>query len=139
MVTLDPSKVSSRVRIPAVAKNPPKRSRKLAFGPFTEVDSMRKKGKAFVKEIALERIYRLFELAEKEFGKGNSELANRYVGLARKISSRNKATIPTDLKGKFCKKCHRFLKKGKNAELKKTDRWLEVKCGECGASFKRRM
>jgi len=100
---------------------------------------VRKKGKAFVKEIALERIYRLFELAGKEFGKGNVERANRYVGVARKISSRNKATIPTELKASFCKKCHCFLKKGKNSDLKKTDRWLEVSCWECGASFKRRL
>jgi ribonuclease P protein subunit RPR2 len=100
---------------------------------------VRKKGKAFVKEIALERIYRLFELAGKEFGKGNSERANRYIELALKISSRNKATIPTELKTSFCKKCHCFLKNGKNAELKKTDRWVEVNCKECKASFKRQL
>ncbi|MDP6670284.1 MAG: ribonuclease P [archaeon] len=100
---------------------------------------MRKKGKAFVKEIALERIYRLFELADKAFGKENSERANRYIELALKISSRNKATVPAELKTSFCKKCHCFLKKGKNAKLKKTDRWVEVNCKQCGTNFKRQL
>ena len=99
---------------------------------------MRKIGKAWVERIALERIWRLFELAEKEFDKGNRERANRYVELARKISSRNKATIPTELKRKFCKKCRAFLKKGSNAEWKETDKWVEIKCLGCNAEFKRR-
>jgi len=98
-----------------------------------------RKNKNQVKEIALERIWRLFELAGKEYGKGNKELANRYVGLARKIGTRNRAVVPTELKQKFCKKCGAFLKKGKNAELVETDKWVEIKCLECKAEFKRRM
>ena len=92
-----------------------------------------------MKEIALERIYRLFELAEKEFGKGNKERANRYVELARKISSRNKATIPTELKKRFCKKCGCFLGKEKNAGVVEKEKWVEIKCKECGFEFKRRL
>jgi ribonuclease P protein subunit RPR2 len=129
----------TRVRIPAVALRP-------LF--FKELPAKRKawcavrkkgKGKAWVQEIALERIYRLFELAGKEFGRGNRERANRYVALARKIGTRNRATIPTELKRKFCKKCGAFLAKGKNADWNETEKWVEIKCRECGAAFKRRL
>ena len=100
---------------------------------------LRRKGKAVVRAIALERIYRLFELAEMEFDRGNKERANRYVELARKIISRNKAVIPAELKKRFCKKCNAFLKRGKNSAWKKTAKGVEISCMECGAEFKRRL
>jgi len=88
------------------------------------------------KEIALERIHRLFELAEKEFEK-NERRSKRYVELARKISTRNKAVIPKELKKKFCKKCGSFLKKGKNAEHATQKGLLKIRCKECGFEFKK--
>ena len=88
------------------------------------------------KEIALERIYRLFELAEAEFKK-HPERSKRYVELARKIGTRNKATIPTELKKQFCKKCGAFLVKGKNAEWKDLGKLVEIECDECGFCFKK--
>ena len=98
---------------------------------------MRKKGKQWVQAIALERIHRLFELAEKEFDDGEKKRANHYVELARKISMKNKAVIPTALKRKFCKKCKSFLKKDRNAEIGEKKKLVEIKCKECGAEFKR--
>jgi ribonuclease P protein subunit RPR2 len=92
--------------------------------------------KNYRKEIALERIYRLFELAEKEFGEGAGR-TKRYVELARKMSTRNKAPIPAELKKSFCRKCGCFLKKGKNAEWKDLGELVEITCGECGFSFKK--
>ena len=83
------------------------------------------------KGIALERIYRLFELAEQEFAK-HPERSKRYVQLARKIGTRNRAKIPKELKMQFCKKCGAFLKKGKNAEHLKDGELVAVKCLECG-------
>ena len=88
------------------------------------------------KEIALERIYRLFELAEAEFAK-HPERSKRYVELARKIGTRNKAVIPAELKKQFCKKCGAFLVKGKNAEWKKKGTLVEIKCSECEYCFKK--
>jgi len=99
---------------------------------------VKRESKAGIKALATERMYRLFELAGKEFAKGNSARANRYVELARKIGTRNRAVIPTDLKTKFCKKCGKFLSKGKNAEIRKAEKWVEIKCLECGAEFKRK-
>lgn len=84
-----------------------------------------------IQKIALERIYRLFELAEKMQPK-EPELSKRYVALARKISSKNKATIPWELKKCFCKKCGAYLKKGKNSKETKQEPFLLVKCIECG-------
>jgi len=90
-----------------------------------------------VEQIALERIFRLFELAEKEFKKHPGR-SKRYVELARKISTRNRARMPAELKRKFCKKCCAFLVKGKNAAWKMEKNWIEINCRECGFAFKKR-
>lgn len=88
------------------------------------------------REIALERIHRLFELAEQEF-ELHPGRSRRYVELARKLGTRNKAVIPAELKKKFCKKCGAFLMKGKNAEWKDCGATIEIKCAECGFCFKK--
>lgn len=92
--------------------------------------------KNFRVQIALERIYRLFELAEQEF-ELHPERSRRYVELARKISMRNKAPIPAELKKRFCKKCGAFLVDGKNAGEKAVGKMVEIKCKECGFCFKK--
>ena len=88
------------------------------------------------KRIALERIYRLFELAEKAFSE-KPERSRRYVELARKVGTRNRATIPAELKKQFCKKCGTFLKQGKNAQWTEKGSIIEITCKECGFSFKK--
>ena len=134
VVALEPSKLSARVRIPAVATHLLKRFSAKSFQKLHQKGSgkLAKKGKQKVKEIALERIYRLFELAEKEAKKGNYELATRYVSLARKIGTRNRATVPADLKPKFCKKCN-----STKVGSRKDAPFLIVKCKECG--FERKL
>ena len=89
------------------------------------------------REIALERIYRLFELAEQEFAL-HPERSKRYVELARKLGTRNKAVIPAELKKRFCKRCGAFLVKGKNCDWKESGELVEIKCRECGFCFKKR-
>lgn len=96
----------------------------------------KKINKGLVGQIALERIETLFKLAEKEFGK-HPERSRRYVELARKISTRNRARIPSELKKKFCKECGNFLLKGKNAEWKIAGKLVEIRCKECGFAFKK--
>ncbi|MCX6798980.1 MAG: ribonuclease P [Candidatus Diapherotrites archaeon] len=95
------------------------------------------KSKNARQEIALERIWRLFELAEQEF-ESCPERSKRYIELARRIGSRNKATIPAELKKRYCKKCGAFLVKGKNAEMREEEKWVEITCRECGFRFKKR-
>jgi ribonuclease P protein subunit RPR2 len=75
--------------------------------------------KNFIEKIALERIYRLFELAEKSAAK-HPERSKRYAELAWKISLRNKAKIPAEFKSKFCRKCKSYFC-GKNFESKKRE------------------
>lgn len=87
--------------------------------------------KAQMQEIALERIYRLFELARKEWKK-HPERSKRYVELARLIGMRTNVRIPEEFKTKFCKKCNAFLVKGKNAEIMVKGSITEVECKECG-------
>ena len=91
------------------------------------------KKKNFVAKISLERIYRLFELADAEKDKKRSK---RYVELARKIATRNRVRIPQELKKSFCKKCGAFLKQGINSKLRVTKSYLSVSCEECGAAKK---
>ncbi len=98
-----------------------------------------KKRKASVKprwqkEIAKERIEILFKQADEEFSAGRKDLANRYVELARKISMRYNVRIPRELKRKFCKKCHSFLKPGVNARVRvrSEKKYVLVTCLECG-------
>ncbi len=62
-----------------------------------------RKRKNKAKSVALERIKELFRQAEL-----NPKYANRYVSLARKISSRHKVRISLELRRKFCKNCGMF-------------------------------
>ncbi len=93
---------------------------------------MRPKGKNFAGDIALQRIWRLFELAEKEFGK-SPERSKRYVEIARNLSTRNNVTIPSELKRKFCRKCGAYWKEGVNLEVGEEGELAVLKCGECKA------
>ncbi|MEK6958462.1 MAG: hypothetical protein AABW59_00275 [archaeon] len=84
---------------------------------------MEKKIKGYQK-IALERIWRLFELAES---KENAKYAKRYISLAKTIGERTTVSIPKELKKKFCKKCFSI-----NVKQIKEKPFLVVKCNECG-------
>jgi len=77
-------------------------------------------------KLALERIYRLFELAE-----GNEKYAKRYVSLAKRIGEKLRVSIPHELKIKHCKKC--FSLKVKQTKEKP---FLVVLCTECGHAKK---
>ena len=84
-----------------------------------------------MQEIGLERIYRLFELAEKELSQ-NPNRSRRYISLALEIQKKARARMPPELKEKYCKKCKTFLKQGKNAKINKQGSLTIVKCLECG-------
>ncbi len=80
-----------------------------------KMKTKKKSGK--IKQIALERIQTLFNEAEKVFKK-DPKLANRYVFLARKISMKAKARIPSRLKRRFCKHCYSYLMPGVNVRVR---------------------
>ena len=69
------------------------------------------------KKIALERISILFKTAIKNFDK-ESELAQRYVNLARQIGMRYKVRIPREFRRVVCRHCKGFLLPGKNCTVR---------------------
>jgi len=77
-------------------------------------------------KIALERIYRLFELAC-----GNEKYSKRYLQLAKRMSEKCRVSIPKELKEKYCKKCFSL----KITQTKK-EPFLIAKCDECGCEKK---
>ncbi|MFH1276449.1 MAG: ribonuclease P protein component 4 [Candidatus Woesearchaeota archaeon] len=82
------------------------------------------------KEIANERIRKLFAEAEKVFS-SDQKLAHRYVTLARKIAMKTKIMIPSELKRKFCKHCYKFLMPGVNSRVRKRVGKIVISCLEC--------
>ena len=85
------------------------------------------------KRIAIERIEKLFEAAEREF-KRNPENSHGYAVLARKIAMRYTVKIPKHLRRRICKKCHRYLVSGTNCMVRTNpnQKAVIVKCRECG-------
>lgn len=80
---------------------------------------------------AKERIAELFRLAEEVFDE-DEELADRYIGLARKISMRYKVRIPKELKKRFCKHCYSYLVPGKNCRVRTHEGKVVYYCMKCG-------
>jgi ribonuclease P protein subunit RPR2 len=85
------------------------------------------------RQIALERIEKLFSQAEGAFGT-KPELAHRYVQLARRIAMRYNLRMPKGLKGRFCKKCYKYLRPGANSTVRTSPRQkaMIIRCLECG-------
>jgi len=81
-------------------------------------------------KIAMERIQILFNEAENVF-KDDPKLAKRYIELARRIGMRYNVRIPRDLKRKYCKHCHAFLRFGVNAQLRLKSGAVIIKCFSC--------
>ncbi len=73
-------------------------------------------------KIALERIYRLIELARK-----NEKYSKRYVSIAKEISKKMRVQVPKELKKQYCKKCCSM-----KVKISTKEPFLIVKCEECG-------
>lgn len=86
------------------------------------------------KQIAEERIERLFELAAKRMKEDREELADRYVELARKIGMKTQVSIPSEYKRKFCSDCHSYLLPGRTCTVRVNSKKgvIEYKCENCG-------
>jgi ribonuclease P protein subunit RPR2 len=87
-------------------------------------------------QIALQRIEKLFRMAEDETGKKNYERANRYAGLAAKIGTRYNVRIPKKYKLHFCRKCHAFLVPGKNSRVRLSRGNRMIHCNGCGWEYR---
>lgn len=78
-----------------------------------------------IKEIALRRIKQLFEEASRE-----PKYADRYVELARKISTRNKVSIPREFSRLYCRKCNSYIA-GKKSTTRIRKKMIIVRCLKC--------
>jgi len=80
-------------------------------------------------KLALERIYRLFELAnEMNTSKleDKEKYVKKYLMLAKRIGERVNVSIPKKLKKTFCKKCYSL-----NINITENSPFLIVKCNDC--------
>ncbi|MFH0890088.1 MAG: ribonuclease P [Candidatus Aenigmatarchaeota archaeon] len=93
---------------------------------------MRRTKPAWQKDIATERIERLFELAAEARKKGTG-MEDRYVEIARKIAMHYKVGIPKPLKRMYCKKCGSFMVAGDNATVRTraSKKAVVMKCRKC--------
>lgn len=91
---------------------------------------MKKSFKSDEKNIALLRVKRLFNEAEKVFSK-DPQKASRYVEIARKISMKVKIKIPSSLKRKFCKYCYSYLASGINCRVRNRKGKVVYSCFNC--------
>ncbi len=97
---------------------------------------MRKKQKDWAKDMAYQRIIRLFELAAHEF-RTHPERSDRYVSLARRIGMRYRVRIPEQLKSLMCKHCHAYLVQGATARTRLHGAYITTTCTACGKQMRR--
>jgi dephospho-CoA kinase len=93
------------------------------------------KNKNFIKEIALERMYRLMDLAIENW-KEKPERSIHYLKLMKRIGMRNKVRIPKELKRMYCKKCFSLLLEEKHKKTRVKKKVLLVECKKCGTTKK---
>ena len=96
---------------------------------------MRKKQKDWAKDMAYERILRLFELADMEFRK-HPERSDRYVQLARRIGMRYRVRMPPELKHRICRHCHSYLVQGATARTRLQGTHISTTCLACGKQMR---
>ncbi|MFB6190553.1 MAG: ribonuclease P protein component 4 [Candidatus Nanohaloarchaea archaeon] len=89
------------------------------------------------RDIARERIHRLFDLADRRFSEERDdagELADRYVELAREIGMSYNVSIPGELRRRYCHECGSFLEPGANCtvRLNSKNSTVNYHCEKCG-------
>ena len=87
-----------------------------------------------VREIALERIRRLFTLAIEVIHE-HPDLADRYVEIARRISMRTRVPIPREYRRLICRHCKRFILPGVNSRVRiqgRREPHVVITCLKCG-------
>ena len=82
------------------------------------------------KKMAEKRIRQLFEEAQKAYKK-EPKLSDRYVSLAKKMSSKYKVPIPKKYKSMHCKKCLSFLVPSVNLRVRTHRGHVVYLCEKC--------
>ncbi|MDD4650782.1 MAG: ribonuclease P [Methanothrix sp.] len=95
----------------------------------------RRKDGQKARELALQRMERLFILAEEAHA-AHPERSDRYVQIARKISSRTRVRMPRQLKRLFCRHCGGFLSAAAS-KVRLREGVLTTTCMLCGQQTRR--
>lgn len=96
---------------------------------------MPRRNKAAERDLALERIRRLFAMAEQA-SPARPALGDRYVRLARRIAMRYQVPLPRELRRRYCRGCDRLLVPGRTARVRVAHGRVTVTCLRC-ATVKR--
>lgn len=88
-------------------------------------------------DLAVQRIERLFALAEAEARKQREQRSTRYLQLARAIGMRYRVRIPGHLKIRLCKDCYSLLIPGKTARVRLRGAYMTTTCLQCGKQMRR--
>ncbi|MCI4330414.1 MAG: hypothetical protein L3K19_01010 [Thermoplasmata archaeon] len=81
---------------------------------------------------AQERISDLFALAEQEAVRGHHGLADRYVGLARRIGMRYNVRLPMEYRELYCRRCSVHWVEGRTVRTRLRSRRRVRTCLQCG-------
>ncbi|MBI4177630.1 MAG: ribonuclease P [Candidatus Aenigmarchaeota archaeon] len=94
---------------------------------------MRRTKPAWQKELALERVKKLFELAA-EAHREKTGMEGRYVELARDIAMHYRVSVPKGLRAKFCRKCGSYLSAGSTSAVRTSaaKKAVIITCKKCG-------
>jgi ribonuclease P protein subunit RPR2 len=87
------------------------------------------------RDLAVQRMERLFALAASAH-EAHPERSNRYVQIARKISTRTRVRMPSLLKRLFCRHCGSFLSAGA-MRVRLREGVLTTTCLLCGKQMRR--
>lgn len=100
---------------------------------------MKLPGRSKIREIALGRIERLFDLAIKMLDE-RPDLSQRYVEIARKIAMRARVRIPREKRMLICRHCKRFIFPGVSMRVRIRERrepHIVITCLYCGRHMRR--
>ncbi|MEM2911784.1 MAG: ribonuclease P [Candidatus Bathyarchaeia archaeon] len=89
---------------------------------------------AVIKRIARQRIQTLFLLARETYHK-DSNLAQRYVDIARRIAMAAKIRLPKEYRRQVCRHCKSFILPGVSCRVRikpRRESHIVVTCLKCG-------
>lgn len=88
---------------------------------------------ASAREIAEERVDVLFEEAREAALEGDTQRADRYVELARRVAMRAQYPLPSRHRRRVCGQCYAYLLPGETARVRLRSGNVSATCHACGA------
>jgi ribonuclease P protein subunit RPR2 len=88
-------------------------------------------------DIARERMELLMEQADRAALDGRIDLADRYVGMARRVGMRYNVRFQQVHRRRFCKACYRYLLPGSTSRTRMNRGRVVTTCLRCGHVMRR--